>query len=879
MSTEKPRPPKLLRRLAWLLIRGPDAVHILADLEHLALREVEHGGRRWRASLRYLRNTLASAFSVWMGQRGRRGWWPGTLTPDVKLAARMLVKNPLLSVVGGLGMAVAIAIGTGFFTFMAFYYSDAPVEDGDRVVSVGYIDGDDDRSTLFDYQLWEAELESVVDLAAYRADRRTLESPTTGPVPSNGVAMTASGFRAWRVAPLRGRAILESDEIGGAPRVVVIGHREWVEGFDGADDVIGREVKLNGAPHTIVGVMPESFRLPINHGFWTALATGAASGPDDDGASVRVFGRLAPGIDRSAAEDEVAALGHALAAVYPDLYARYRAAVRPYIRHVLDVQQYPAWVVWLMQVFAALVVTVVAVNVAVLVYARVATRRAEITVRTALGASRSRIVTQLFLEALALSIVAAGLGLLIAEVGFRQLAAAFHPQAIVPYWLFDGLPASTIPNAVGLAVFAALLVGVLPALQATGRRREGTLRELGGGTGLRLGRTWTVLICVQVAVTVGTLPAVVGLVWNYTPPPIPTFASSEVLTFRVQRASDLDGGTVTDGTDERLQEELLSRVSTIPGVASVGFAAHLPLRGRARIIEVENAAPTTEATPSPALAHEVGPGYFDVLGVSVLAGHTFDRGDLEPGTAPAVVSRAFVDTYFAGGSALGRRFRELPLGAVGDGTETWYEIVGVVEDLLKPARGGQPTPATYHAIPLGAESLTLLARARGVDAAIVAPRIREIALARAPDHEISLSVMDSLYRADRNELRFLLLVVGLITTSVLLLSAAGISAMMSFAVTRRRREIGIRTALGASRGQLFGSIFSRSGRQLGVGILVGSAVAFLLDRVAGGAMLGDEAAVLLALVAAIVLLSGLLATLGPARRAWRTHPMDALREE
>jgi hypothetical protein len=352
-----------------------------------------------------------------------------------------------------------------------------------------------------------------------------------------------------------------------------------------------------------------------------------------------------------------------------------------------------------------------------------------------------------------------------------------------------------------------------------------------------------------------------------------------VLTFRVQRASDPDGGAVTDGTDERLHEELLSRVSAISGVASVGFAAHLPLRGRPRIIEVEDVAPTTEATPSPALSHGVGPGYFDVLGVSVLAGETFDRGDLELGRAPAVVSRAFVDTYLAGGSALGRRFRELVPGAAADGTEPWYEIVGVVEDLLRPARGGRPTPATYHPIPLGAESLTLLARARGVDPTIVAPRIREIALALAPDHEIGLSVMDSLYRADRNELRFLLLVVGLITTSVLLLSAAGISAMMSFAVTRRRREIGIRTALGASRGQLFGSIFSRSGRQLGVGILVGSAVAFLLDRVAGGAMLGEEAAVLLALVASMVLLSGLLATLGPARRAWRTHPMDALREE
>ena len=149
----------------------------------------------------------------------------------------------------------------------------------------------------------------------------------------------------------------------------------------------------------------------------------------------------------------------------------------------------------------------------------------------------------------------------------------------------------------------------------------------------------------------------------------------------------------------------------------------------------------------------------------------------------------------------------------------------------------------------------------------------------APAHELSVSPMDALYRADRNELRFLLMIVGLITASVLLLSAAGISAMMSFAVTQRQREIGIRTALGASRGQLMRSAFARSSRQLGTGLLMGGAVAALLDRITAGAMLGGETAPLLAFVAAIMILSGLLATLGPARRAWRIHPMQALREE
>lgn len=351
--------------------------------------------------------------------RGAR--WLDALTPDAKLALRMLVKNPLLSIVGGLGMAMAIVIATGFFTFMTYYYSDPPVEDGDRLVTVGYINGDEDRSTVFDYQLWTVELESVVDLAAYRPDRRVLESQVSGPLSARGVEMTASGFRVFRVPPLLGRPLLDSDEIEGALPVVVLGFREWQEGFGGDPDIVGSGVRLNGAPYTIVGVMPEGFGLPSNHGFWTALQTGTLSEPQADGPHVEVFGRLAPGVEMAAAEDEVAAIGAALTAQYPEIYQRYRTAVRPYIRHLMDVQQYPPWVVWLMQLFAALILAVVAVNVAVLVYARTATRRAEITVRTALGASRSRIVTQFFLEALVLSAAAAALGLLVANVGFRQL--------------------------------------------------------------------------------------------------------------------------------------------------------------------------------------------------------------------------------------------------------------------------------------------------------------------------------------------------------------------------------------------------------------------------------------------------------------------------
>ena len=560
--------------------------------------------------------------------RGSR--WLGALSPDAKLALRMLVKNPLLSVVGGLGMAVAIAIATGFFTFMRFYYSDAPVEDGDRVVTVEYVRGDENHSTLFDYQVWKEELESIEDLAAFRTvEGRRLESPISASAPADVAEMTASGFRVARVPPLLGRPLLDSDEVEGAAPVVVIGYREWHERFAADPSVVGSQVRLDGIPHTVVGVMPEGFRLPVNHGVWTPMATGTPVAGPEGGARIHVFGRLAPGVEAAAAEAEAAAIGERMIAEHPQVYERLTPVVRPYIRHLFDVQTYPAWAIWLMQLFGALILVAIAVNVAVLFYARTAIRRAEITVRTALGASRSRIVTQLFLEALALTAVAAVLGVLIAQIGYRQLVLLEDIRDNFPYWLVGGLPPETTLYATGLAVFAALVVGVLPALQATGGRLQATLREMGGGTGMRMGRTWTLLICVQVAVAVGVLPAVVGIAWNYTPPRAPNFAASELVRFRLPPQSFL-ASPVEYGS---LQAELLGRVEGLPGVAGVTFSS-----ARSGVpIEMED--PTGVIGSSSSGSQRVDVDYFDVLGLPVVAGRTFDRDDAIDDHAPIGAAR------------------------------------------------------------------------------------------------------------------------------------------------------------------------------------------------------------------------------------------------
>jgi predicted permease len=812
------------------------------------------------------------------------------LTPDVKLALRMLAKHPALSVTSALGMAVGVAIATAFFSFMTFYYSAPPLDEGDRIVGLDYLEsGGDDCfcTTLFDLETWRGQ-RSVRQLSAFRDSDRYLHAPggTAGEV--RVAEMTASAFDVARVQPLLGRPILPSDEAEGAPGVLVIGHDEWRRSFGADRGVVGREVHLGGTPYTVVGVMPEGFRFPYNHGYWTALRGGRAPHIAGEGPRVTIFGRLAPGVPMRAAEAELRTVSARLARELPAAYGTFRPIVRPYARVVLDVHQYPAWIIWTMQLFAALVLAAIAVTVASLVYARTASRQAEIAVRTALGASRRRIITQLFLEALALSSLAAVAGLLIANAGFRQIVAL--DPGNLPYWIEPGLPASTIAYALGLAVLAAFIVGIIPALAATGQRLQSTLRQMGGATGMQLGSTWTALIVVQVAVAVVVLPPVVAIAWNtYRGSRTePTFPADEMLAVRLERAeAPAREGLAAPSVDEdgesfaRTQAELIRRIAAEPGVRGVTYASAPPRSGKSVRIEVEGGVAATDPARAVALSSRVAPNYFAVFGARVLAGRPFGSGDAPDG-GTAVVSRTFVRRFLGDGGALGRRVRGTP-AAAGDTVQPgpWLEIVGVVDDLYD--EGGDPEfqrPAIYLPAALGAAPVTVAIRARGIEPGALVPGLWEMAAEVAPGRPMTVAGPDELRGGDTaRTVRSWVALVSLVTLSVLLLSAAGISAMMSFAVTRRYREIGIRLALGASRPQVLRTIFSRSALQLALGLAVGVALSALFERLSGGELMGGQHHVLVPMVAAIVTAAALLATAGPARQALRVRPMEALRQE
>jgi putative ABC transport system permease protein len=820
---------------------------------------------------------------------------------DVKLGLRMLARYPGLTLVAGLGMAVAIAVGAGFFAFIdAYVLPTLPLDEGDRIVGIESWDaGTSEREPriLHDFVAWRGELRSLEDLGAFRTIRRNLIAADAAAEPVPVAEMTASGFRVARVPPLLGRYLVEEDEREGAPPVVVIGHDVWRTRFGLDPDVVGRDLRLGGAVHTVVGVMPEGFAFPMNFRFWIPLRASVTDYERRAGPELFVFGRLASGVTREQAQAELTAIGLRAAAAFPATHGRLRPRIVPFTAVFGLVTGGAArWALFLVQLLVSMLLVVVAVNVAILVYARTATRRGEIVVRSALGAGRRRIVAQLFAEALVLSVGAAALGLVLAGVALGQLHTLLEDAGAqeggLPFWIDPRLSAATVLYVLGLTLLGAAIVGVVPALQATGRRLQTSLRQLGGGTGLQLGRTWTVLVVAQVAFAVAVLPAAVSSAseWIRYGFAQPGFAAEEFLTARLEMDRESPPSAEAEAYerefaarygDRRL--ELARRLEAEPGVRGVTFASDLPGHEPTRRIEIDGLpTPAGSAAGHAVRSSAVDVGFFDLFGVPVLAGRGFHAADPGAAAAPAVVSRAFVRQHLDGGTALGRRVRYV--GGDGDAEPArWYEIVGVVGDLPPAAmEPGSVEARLYHPLAPGEVHPAILAvRMRGSAPAALAMRLREVAAALDPAlraHEVL--PLDEVYRqGEQGVMRVGAWAILLVTASVLLLSAAGIYALMSLTVTRRRREIGIRSALGADPRRILRGVFARAGAQLALGLLLGVAAAALLDVLAGGALMDGNGVLLLPAVAALMLAVGLLAALGPARRGLRIEPSEALRAE
>ncbi|HEX6132733.1 MAG TPA: ABC transporter permease [Longimicrobiales bacterium] len=819
---------------------------------------------------------------------------------DVKLGVRMLGKYPGLSLVSVLGMSVAIAIGAGGFGFIhALMDTELPLDEGERVVSLQNSDvrnpGNPDRHSVHDFVTWRDELRSVGDLTAYTTDDQNLLVP--GGISGNVrvAEMTASGFRVARVAPLLGRPLLDEDERAGEPLVVVIAHSEWQHRFSADPEVIGRTVRLNGILHTVVGVMPEGFHFPINHHYWVPLRLDPDAYAVGEGPEILLFGRLADGVSIERAQAELTTIGRRMAASHPATHAHLRPWITPYVHTFLGVDSPSrALLIRSIQYLFSLLMVVVAVNVSILMYARTAARTGEIAVRTALGASRRRIVTQLFAEALVLSLVAAAAGLAIAGAVLERSPALFGVgDADLPFWMDIGLSPALVTYVLGMAVVAAAIVGVAPALKATGHALQGTLKQISApGSRMRLGRGWTALIVAQVAVAVAVLPYALHSAARFarTAAARPAYPVEEIVRASLAIQSEgsprsMDGAALDASVGERFAgstAELVQRLDAEPSVAGVAVASSFPGEEVPARFEVEGT-----GVRNWLWVNQVDVDLFDVFDVPVIIGRAFSESDAGASSNAVIVDRAFVEHVLGGGDALGQRVRQIVEGA-DDPTPVqagpWLEIVGVVRTFTLSPTWESVAPKLYR--PLTLDSVSSRARLMVRVRRDVAPvqflaRLREITA--DVDPALRFAELKTASAAERERRRFNLVqavAILAVTGSVLLLSGAGIYAMMSFTVARRRREIGIRAALGAGPRRLLRTIFARAGVQLGAGVLGGLLLAEVTSWIlTGGSLATGESAFLVPLVAAIMVTIGLLAALGPARRGLAVQPTEALRQE
>lgn len=831
------------------------------------------------------------------------------LSVDVKLGLRLLAKSPGLTVVALFALTLAIGAGAGYLEFTRdMLHGRLPFPGGDRVVGIQTWDqqtGEPEGRVTLEFARWRESLTAVRDLGAYRILSRNLITPDGRAEPVRGAAISAAAFRIAGVAPLHGRPLHTSDEAPGAPPVVVLGHDVFIGRFNADPSVIGSQVKLGADAYTVVGVMPEAFAFPVNHSLWVPLSIDDKAPQPRAGSAIRIFGKLAPGATLEQAQAEVTASALQFAREFPDTHRHLRPAVQRYIASMWSAVQDSAiqrLVLYAANLLFIGLLALCGANVATLVFARTVTRDAELTVRTALGASRARIVGQLVVEALVLTSIATALGLAFAYYGLQWVkqTIAAGQRAPVWFWWNDRLSPESIAYALALAVIAALIVGGIPGLKATGARVQDRLRHASGGStaGLKFGGVWTGVIVMQVGVTVVFLAVITTLAWGLffqnAGDRALTIPGERYVTMRLNVDREAPVGPAnTEAQDAHrrqlrsIYERFAERVAAEPGVGGIGFGSRLPGMDHLQApIELEGAGRVQMVRYA-----TVSPDLLSTLQARLVAGRAFTDADAAQDRHVAIVDRTFVRTVLGGGAAVGRRVRAASVieEDVNErryehrpGSGPWIEIIGVVDDLTadhykrasdavmyRPAHADTTWPL-YAAVHVAGDTAAMMWRLR-VIAADIDPALRLD----------NVQTLDRVTAADRVALEFFLRLLAGIGGVALVLATAGVYALMSFTVARRSTEIAIRVALGANTHRIVLTTFARALAQVGTGVLMGSIPAAIL-----AANLGPElavsantatAAVICALAATTTIVMTALACAIPARRALKIQPIDTLK--
>ncbi len=877
-------PRRLLRRLHALLSPGrldrelDDEIRFHLEMD--AAAHERHGQPSATARVtaeRHLGNVPLVKDQV----RDARGVRPvEDFTTDLKVAVRGLLRRPTFT----LASLATFALGAGgvaavFGAINGILLTPMPYPEPDRLVVAWEWSNSHSRQqeaspgNFLDWRERSTAFEYLVASEPYGLDWQSPDGPVYMPT----WLVSENFFEAFGVAPLLGRTFRADEHEQGRGRVVVLGWARWQRQFGGDSNVVGRVITLDGAPWEIVGVMPRWFdALQGNDLIWAPKVLAGWEPTARTSPFWTVIGRVRPGMSIEQAGADLSRVTAQLAAEYPSTNASIGAVLVPITEQVVGGARRA---LWLLLGAVGVFLMVAAANVTGLQLARALDRGREFAVRTAIGATSSRMVRQLVTESLVLAGLGSALGFVLAMAGLGIVRRMAPPEVPRPEQLQADLPVLAVAIAVGF--LTALVSGLTPALSAARSDPARGLTE--GGRALTAGplarRFRAALVGGQFAFALVLLVGAGLLLRSFMALLTQDrgFQSDRVLVVVTQA---WDYFPTPDARAEYVRQAT-ERLTGVPGVEAVGMTSSIPLGEHigAETGLVAIAGQATDAADLPEVHAVIATaGFFETLRIPLRGGRLFTPDD-RAGTAPvAVVNDAFVRRFFAGQDAVGQR---IVLG-ISRAPHTEREIVGVVADVRREALHESARPAVYvpHAqAPTGAAGFVI--RTAQDPERMVESLTKVFAGLHASMPVSSVTTLERLVGQSLRERRFLLVLLGGFALAGLGLAATGIFGVMSYITGERTREIGVRMAFGADRSMVLAMVLRDGGRLAGAGILAGLAGAFLTTRLLAGMLYGVRALDPLTFVAgaALLLAVGLVATWIPARRAAGLDPVDALRAE
>ncbi len=804
-----------------------------------------------------------------------------SILKDVRHGVRMLAKHPGIALIAVVAFTLGIGLTTTMFSIVyGAIYRGLPFEEPKELLHLERNNLAEDiesmEVTLHDFLDWRAQQTTFDGIAAFYMRSSYLAGTENRPERYTGTFISANFLDLIGVQPLVGRGFRAGDDAPDAEPVMLLGYPVWRDRYGRDPDVLGRSVRLNGETMTVIGVMPEGFEFPVDNQLWVPLRMDPAEIERGEGITLEVFGRLRDGVTMDQAQAEFSTIANRLALEYPETNEGVGAAMKPYTEEFIGEE--PVQLLHFMLLAVFLVLLIACANVANLLLSRAAVRTKEVAIRTALGASRARVVMQLLAEAFAIAALGGVLGLGVGWVGVELFNWAII-DVDPPFWIDIKIDLVAVVFVIGLVVVSSLVAGIVPAFQASGTDVNGVLKdETRGSSSLRIGRLSKSLVVVELALSFGLLVSAGLMIKSVVNAGNIDFgfANENVFTARL-------GLPVADYPDSLSQtqfyDELQPRLEARFGAGNVTLARTFPgLGSQGRRFAIEGATYEGDQDYPETQWIRATPGYFETFDVGLRQGRDFDNRDKAGSLPVAIVNESFVDSYFAGENPLGRRVR---LGA-SESTEPWATIVGVAPDMYLDGPENEEPEGLYVPFHQSPDEWVGIAIRTAGDPLAITPEVRDIVA--SIDDNMPIYFVDTLAGWVRQGTWFIRVfgTIFMIFGGVaLFLSSVGLYGVVAFSVRQRTKEMGVRMALGAQGSDVLWLVVRQGVVQLAVGLVLGFGLAFLLSRGMGFLLFGveplDETTFLA--IAVVLMGAGLLASWVPARRATRVDPVIALRYE